>query len=73
VALHIFPYFIFIVFKFFKKQWMQYVYIAGHKNKMSWSCPVATQVPFCMCPEQIVVPSVNNKILEFSLAVTVNL
>jgi len=38
------------------------VHIAGHKNKMSLSCPVGAQVLLCTCPEQIVVCSINNKI-----------
>jgi hypothetical protein len=52
---------------------LQYVHIAGRNNKMSWSHPVGAQVAFCTCPEQIIVISlINNKILQFSLAVRVN-
>ena len=52
---------------------LQYVHIAGHKNKMSWYHPVGAQVAFCTCPEQIIVISlINNNIFQFSLAVRVN-
>jgi len=51
---------------------LQYVYIAGQENKMSWSCPVGAQVPFCAYPEQIFISLTKNKILQLSSAVRVN-